>query len=113
MQSKVEYTPGAPPYHTETAEYNWICGKVTGAVAVVDARGYEICRVRAFGGAVETFEEAAKVAQIFASAPDLLAACKALVHWADDLSHADVPWPGTLNEVVEAARDAIAQTEKR
>jgi len=66
-----------------------------------------------------SFEEQLADAELIVSAPSLrvqrdalLAACKALTHWADDFSHADVPWPGTLNEAVNAARAAIAQAEK-
>ena len=74
MSTNGKHTPGQLPYSHRLAETNSLMGIETGAVAVVDANGFEICRIRTFGGIVETLQQAQDMAQLFASAPDLLAA---------------------------------------
>ena len=66
-------------------------------------------------GAGLTYEESQANARLIAAAPDLLAACKALLRWAD--IPADPCTPAALvaaqNAVVEIARAAIARAEKK
>ena len=48
---------------------------------------------------------------LIAAAPELLAACKELVAWADRYGHCDVSWPGHLAQVIKLAEAAIAKAE--
>jgi len=101
--------PGAQPFDVSVAEDWWICGRHLGAVAVIDANCMEICRVRTFGGIVETFADAEKMARLFARAPSLDAACRRMLR----LAQSQISYPSDYVEwktVANFLRRAVGET---
>lgn len=101
METTAKHTPG--PWTI------WHRGKHAPIVNSIDEQICTCSLTATRVGGIASVEHVEANAHLIAAAPEMWEVCRALLHWADDFSHCSVPWPGTLNEAVSAARAAIAK----